>query len=184
MSARKYKTRPEIQIEALQWTGKGINTVTDMLNFCPSPHSNIYQSPDDPDHPEHEGEYEMQVNSLEGLMSVPIGNYVIKGTKGEFYSCDPEVFETKYMPVKESTVNPESSKKVAQYFKSHLVQAMGSEGLSPDDIGKKLFDFAQEQGVVSDSLKFVKALGMANGEVKIMAESSEPIKYINVNIEV
>lgn len=27
------------------------------------------------------------------------GQYIIKGMKGEFYPCDPEVFETKYEPV-------------------------------------------------------------------------------------
>lgn len=34
-------------------------------------------------------------------VNVKIGMYIIKGTKGEFYPCDPEVFEAKYEPVAE-----------------------------------------------------------------------------------
>lgn len=31
-------------------------------------------------------------------VGVKAGQYIIKGMKGEFYPCDPEVFETKYEP--------------------------------------------------------------------------------------
>lgn len=36
------------------------------------------------------------INTLEGTMSVNIGDYIIKGVKGEFYPCKPDIFEMTY----------------------------------------------------------------------------------------
>lgn len=36
------------------------------------------------------------VETLEGTMNVHIGDYVIKGIKGEFYPCKPDIFEDSY----------------------------------------------------------------------------------------
>ena len=39
-------------------------------------------------------------NSLEGqFINCPNGHYIIKGLKGEFYPCDPEIFAAKYEPI-------------------------------------------------------------------------------------
>lgn len=40
------------------------------------------------------------IRTLEGNMHVSVGDYVIKGTKGEYYPCKPDVFENKYEEVK------------------------------------------------------------------------------------
>lgn len=36
------------------------------------------------------------INTLEGDMTAKIGDYIIKGVKGEFYPCDSEIFELTY----------------------------------------------------------------------------------------
>lgn len=36
------------------------------------------------------------IETLEGLMKVNVGDYVIKGVKGEFYPCKPEIFTQTY----------------------------------------------------------------------------------------
>ena len=38
----------------------------------------------------------LSINTLEGTMSVSIGDFVIRGVKGEFYACKPDVFEMTY----------------------------------------------------------------------------------------
>lgn len=38
----------------------------------------------------------LRIPTLEGVMEVSIGDYVIKGLRGEFYPCKPDVFELKY----------------------------------------------------------------------------------------
>lgn len=44
------------------------------------------------------------INTLEGEMTGSIGDWIIKGVKGEFYPCKPDIFEQTYEPV-EGEVN-------------------------------------------------------------------------------
>lgn len=39
------------------------------------------------------------IETLEGRMRVDIGDWVIRGVKGEFYPCKPDIFEATYEPV-------------------------------------------------------------------------------------
>jgi len=39
------------------------------------------------------------VKTLEGTMAVNVGDYLVKGVKGEIYPCKPEIFEMTYEPV-------------------------------------------------------------------------------------
>jgi hypothetical protein len=36
------------------------------------------------------------IDTLEGDMRVSVGDYIIKGVKGEFYPCKPDIFENTY----------------------------------------------------------------------------------------
>lgn len=36
------------------------------------------------------------IKTLEGEMTVSAGDYIIKGVKGEFYPCKPDIFEATY----------------------------------------------------------------------------------------
>ena len=39
---------------------------------------------------------ELVIDTLEGPMKSSVGDYVIKGIKGEFYACKPDVFRLTY----------------------------------------------------------------------------------------
>jgi hypothetical protein len=39
------------------------------------------------------------ISTLEGQMICKNGDYIIKGIKGEFYPCNPDIFETTYEEV-------------------------------------------------------------------------------------
>jgi hypothetical protein len=41
----------------------------------------------------------LSVQTLEGGLTASIGDYIIKGVKGEFYPCKPDVFEATYEEV-------------------------------------------------------------------------------------
>lgn len=41
----------------------------------------------------------IDIETLEGEMRANIGDWIIKGVKGEFYPCKPDIFETTYEPV-------------------------------------------------------------------------------------
>ncbi len=49
----------------------------------------------------------LRIKTLEGALNVSDGDWIIKGVKGEFYPCKPDIFELTYEP--EST-NKESAK--------------------------------------------------------------------------
>ena len=40
--------------------------------------------------------YTGRIKTLEGVMTATPGDYIIKGVKGEFYPCKPEIFATTY----------------------------------------------------------------------------------------
>jgi hypothetical protein len=46
-------------------------------------------------HFDKKGEY-IEIEKLEGVMRADINDYIIKGIKGEFYPCKPDIFEQTY----------------------------------------------------------------------------------------
>jgi hypothetical protein len=42
------------------------------------------------------GRAQPHIHTLEGVMHVSDGDWIIKGTAGEFYPCKPDVFEQNY----------------------------------------------------------------------------------------
>lgn len=49
-----------------------------------------------PNH-EHDNKHTMFIETLEGTMRAEIGDYIIRGLRGEYYPCKPDVFNQKYM---------------------------------------------------------------------------------------
>jgi hypothetical protein len=43
----------------------------------------------------------LSIHTLEGAMKVSKGDWVIKGVKGEFYPCKPDIFELTYEKIGE-----------------------------------------------------------------------------------
>jgi hypothetical protein len=41
----------------------------------------------------------LQIDTLEGEMECNVGDWIIKGVKGEFYSCKADIFALTYDPV-------------------------------------------------------------------------------------
>ena len=78
----QYRKKPVV-IEAIQ-----INSQTEQeISIWSS--GAVYPSPSLP------GEYWL-VKTLEGVMTANPGDYIIKGVKGEFYPCKPDIFEETY----------------------------------------------------------------------------------------
>jgi hypothetical protein len=40
--------------------------------------------------------HEIQIKTLEGVMTANLSDWIIKGVKGEFYPCKPDIFEATY----------------------------------------------------------------------------------------
>ena len=41
----------------------------------------------------------VEIETLEGKMFAEVNDYIIKGVKGEFYPCKPDIFEQTYEEV-------------------------------------------------------------------------------------
>lgn len=46
------------------------------------------------------------IHTLEGTMEANYGDWIIKGIKGEFYPCKPDIFEATYEPAHVVSVTP------------------------------------------------------------------------------
>ena len=90
----KYRKKP-VEIEAMQFTEK---SCIDVLSFCNSG-GDIIAS--------RENEH-ISIKTLEGTMLASIGDYIIKGVKGEFYPCKPDIFEATYDKVEVSEEEAEA----------------------------------------------------------------------------
>ena len=44
----------------------------------------------------------IEITTLEGTMLADIGDWIIKGVKGEFYPCKPDIFAATYEPAEEA----------------------------------------------------------------------------------
>lgn len=79
-----YRKKPVV-IQAVQWTGENN---TEILHFCSTCY--ITSSGKSKD---------LVVSTLEGDMSASVGDFIIKGVKGEFYPCKEDIFDITYETV-------------------------------------------------------------------------------------
>lgn len=77
----KYTKKP-VTVEAIIWTG---DNVTEVLSFCNDCFSYMRNE-----------ENLLDISTLEGTMHASVGDYIIKGVKGEFYACKPDIFLMTY----------------------------------------------------------------------------------------
>ena len=75
----KFRTKP-CEIEAVQWTGE-------ILRFTNTQNIDITSGVP-------------VIKTLEGDMRANVGDYIIRGLRGEYYPCKPDVFHAKYEPCK------------------------------------------------------------------------------------
>lgn len=68
-------------ISAIQWTG--LNS-EDVLKFTHAEAAGVYRG-------------DLNIHTLEGTMHATVNDWIIKGVKGEFYPCKPDVFAATYV---------------------------------------------------------------------------------------
>jgi len=91
--ARKFCKKPLV-IEAMQWDGT--RTRAREISTWASEYSPTFVISQDEDDFEAEDGWWLTIETLEGSMSVDIGDWVIRGAIDEFYPCKPDVFEATY----------------------------------------------------------------------------------------
>ena len=80
---KRYRKKP-VEVEAMVWTGFNVIEAGCFMGGLVT---------------QNKQSDEIYINTLEGTMRASVGDYIIKGVKGEFYPCKPGIFEQTYEEV-------------------------------------------------------------------------------------
>lgn len=115
---KRYRKKPVV-IDAIQWTGDNLRDVICFTDGPPDTRTNhagmMWEKYEDL--VQRDG---LKIYTLEGTMNANIGDYIIKGVKGEFYPCKPDIFAATYDPADLAAVP-------AQVRVKHLVWEMDGD---------------------------------------------------------
>ena len=100
---KKYIKKP-IKIEAIQLKEDNIIEVFDFLDEANYKETKSTEELEDFNQRMLKQGY-IEIETLEGIMKASFGDYIIKGVKGEFYPCKPDIFQVTYEEVREINGN-------------------------------------------------------------------------------
>ena len=89
----KFRNKPVV-IEAIQWTGQNHREMWDFLTGKTDDYLEVSGEHFYIDHAAVRGG--LVIKTIEGPLVASIGDYIIKGVKGEFYPCKIDVFAKTY----------------------------------------------------------------------------------------
>nr|WP_296763792.1 hypothetical protein [Rhodococcus sp. (in: high G+C Gram-positive bacteria)] len=91
MSAKLYRKLP-VTIQAVQFVGTAANAA-DIRTFAGNPDSIDFAT-------DVEGRHiALSIQTLEGVMTASVGDFIIRGVQGELYPCKPAIFGDTYEEV-------------------------------------------------------------------------------------
>ena len=83
----KYRKKP-VEIEAVHFADATLGTLDEISEFMNQEQEIVFN--------DLVAEPKIKIETLEGPMFASLGDYIIKGIKGEFYACKPDIFELTY----------------------------------------------------------------------------------------
>lgn len=90
----QYRKKPVV-IEAIRWNGANEQEIR---TFVGNPNLKVSRPPSQFEYNEdlQDSMINILIPTLEGEMRADRNDYIIKGIKGEFYPCKPDIFEMTY----------------------------------------------------------------------------------------
>ena len=85
----KYRKKPVV-IEAMRFVTSSYSAMTEVARWC----GGLICSEAKSDWTD--AAYWLDIPTLEGVMKASPGDYIIRGVRGEFYPCKPNIFEDTY----------------------------------------------------------------------------------------
>ena len=86
---RKFRKKPVV-IEARQFVIADFHEQFELAQWCKGKMQGTLNPPE---------LWTIRIYTMEGAMDASIGDWIIKGVKGEFYPCKPDIFELTYEEV-------------------------------------------------------------------------------------
>jgi len=93
-----FRKKPVV-IEAVQWTGENKSAIDAFVLGLAEEAEKQQQLSMTPD-------LEIVIHTLEGDHRASVGDWIIRGVKGEFYPCKPDIFKSTYEEVTKPAVAP------------------------------------------------------------------------------
>lgn len=87
----KFRKIPVV-IDAVQWDGFNVREIEEFIT-CDFTFDMAHRI--------------LEIHTLEGVMQGLVGDWIIKGVKGEFYPCKPDIFEVTYEKVEDRQKGPQ-----------------------------------------------------------------------------
>lgn len=94
----KFRKKPVV-IEAVRYDGEW-KTIIDWMEKLVAPGELLFPFGTEPPITATSSG-KLSIRTLEGTMTADIGDWIIRGIKGEFYPCSPDIFEATYERVGE-----------------------------------------------------------------------------------
>lgn len=85
----QYRKKPVV-IEAVQWNGVNRHAVLQFTGYNAENAKAIFWR--------DQNDGEIVIRTLEGDMTASVGDWIIRGVKGELYPCKPDIFAATYEP--------------------------------------------------------------------------------------
>lgn len=104
MTSRHYRKKPVV-IQAVQWTGDNLYEVIAFTDGPPDIRS-MHASMKWDEYRDLVARDGLMIFTLEGKMLANVGDWVIKGVKGEHYPCKPDIFAATYEPARAALCQP------------------------------------------------------------------------------
>jgi hypothetical protein len=86
----RYRKLP-VEINAIRWSGTNLREVIDFTGLHPSAEQWTWE-----EYAEVVRTKGLKIFTEEGPMKASVGDYIIRGVKGEFYACKPDIFWKTY----------------------------------------------------------------------------------------
>ena len=142
--------KKQVMIQAVVWTGDNTHEITKFMaqGLC---EVDDFQT----------GSKQLVIPTLEGDHRASIGDYIIKGVKGEFYPCKPDIFEMSYEEVEkcESVKETDPKKELDRTFTN--LQNIINEQI-PNLIGK--LSGEEEEVATAYVIKYMKFMQNIDNE--------------------
>lgn len=100
----KFRKKPVV-VEAVQWLNRQIVCPPGPEWFVDAERAGIIRLHGDT----------LSIKTLEGTMEAAVGDWIIRGVKGELYPCKPDIFAATYDPVDEPRREPSISDNVETF---------------------------------------------------------------------
>lgn len=90
---KEYRKKPVV-IEAVVWNGDNLKEIIEFTGLDESAKKWSWE-----EYEQVVKDFGLKIFTLEGSHMASVGDYIIRGVKGEFYPCKPEIFEMTYESV-------------------------------------------------------------------------------------